>query len=122
MVFGNVGSMVAFRVGAADAYNIEQEFTPIFKANDIINLGVREFYVKMSVNGALRDPFSGYTLTVPEVKKDLSQEIMRLSRERYGTPRKEAERMIEVLDKGGEEYMDEITPMPGEEDFTAPLV
>lgn len=122
MVFGNVGSMIAFRVGAADAYNLEQEFTPIFKANDIINLGVREFYLKMSIDGALRDPFSGYTLSIPEVKNDLTHEIIRRSRERYGTPRAEVEKTIEMLDKGGEEYLDEDQKMPGEETFTAPLV
>jgi hypothetical protein len=123
MVFGNVGSMMSFRVGAADAYNLEQEFTPIFKANDIINLGVREFYLKMSIDGALRDPFSGYTLTIPEAKEDLTHEIIKRSREKYGMPRAEAERLIEVLDKGGEEYMDdEDQEMPGEETFTAPLV
>ena len=115
--------MIAFRVGAEDAFNLEREFTPVFKANDIINLGVREFYVKMSIDGELRDPFSGRTLTVPEPTHDLTHKIIELSREKYSRPRAEVEEMIKMLDKGGEEYADEEeTQMPGEEKFSAPLV
>lgn len=122
MVFGNVGSMISFRVGAEDAFNLEREFVPVFKANDIINLGVREFYVKMTIEGKLRDPFSGYTLSVPKVTHDLSDQIVKYSRETYGKSRAEVEYMIDAMDKGGEEYMDEKQVMPGEEKFTAPLV
>lgn len=57
-VFGNVGSMVSFRVGAEDARVLAEEYNPIFTERDIINLGVREFYVKMSVNGEIREAFS----------------------------------------------------------------
>jgi len=122
MVFGNIGSMISFRVGADDAFNLEREFTPVFKANDIINLGVREFYVKMTIDGKLRDPFSGYTLTIPKVTNDLSDKIIQQSREKYGKPRAEVEKMIEMMDKGGEEYADEEQVMPGEDKFSAPLV
>jgi hypothetical protein len=122
MVFGNIGSMIAFRVGAEDAFNLEREFVPVFKANDIINLGVREFYVKMTIDGKLRDPFSGFTLTIPKPAHDLSDKIIKFSREKYGMARTEVERMIEVMDKGGEEYADEKQVMPGEEKFTPPLV
>jgi hypothetical protein len=122
MVFGNIGSMISFRVGAEDAFNLEREFVPVFKANDIINLGVREFYVKMTIEGKLRDPFSGYTLAVPKVTHDLSDQIIKYSRETYGKSRVEVEKTIEVMDKGGEEYANEKQVMPGEEKFSAPLV
>ncbi len=122
MVFGNIGSMISFRVGAEDAFNLEREFVPVFKANDIINLGVREFYVKMTIDGKLRDPFSGYTLSVPKVTHDLSDKIIQYSRTTYGSPRAGVEKMIALMDKGGEEYADEVQVMPGEEKFSAPLV
>jgi len=128
MVFGNIGSMISFRVGADDAFNLEREFTPIFKANDIINLGVREFYVKMTIDGKLRDPFSGYTLTVPKVTHDLSDKIIQNSRETYGMPRAEVEKMIDQMEKGYEEDDQDdsgdggTTNSLGEEKFSAPLV
>ncbi|MBT3864481.1 DUF87 domain-containing protein [Candidatus Peregrinibacteria bacterium] len=127
MVFGNVGSMISFRVGAEDAFNLEREYTPVFKANDMINLGVREFYVKMTIEGKLRDPFSGYTLDVPKPVNDLSSEIIEYSRKTYGKPRNEVEAMIEQMEKGYEKDGSATTDedeqvMPGEENFSAPLV
>ena len=128
MVFGNIGSMIAFRVGAEDAFNLEREFVPVFKANDIINLGVREFYVKMTIDGKLRDPFSGYTLTVPKVTHDLSDKIIQHSREMYGLPRAEVEKMIDQMEKGYEEDDQDdsgdegTTNSLGEEKFSTPLV
>lgn len=120
-VFGNIGSIIAFRVGAEDAFNLEKEFTPVFKANDMINLGVREFYVKMTIDGKLRDPFSGFTLDVPKPDQNVSAKIIEHSRKTYGRPRVEVEKMINMMDKGGEEYADE-KPNTGDEKFSAPLV
>lgn len=125
MVFGNVGSMISFRVGAEDAFNLEREFTPVLKANDIINLGVREFYVKMTIDGKLRDPFSGYTLAVPKVTNDLSAQIIENSRKTYGMPKDEVAKLIEAMDKGdGATYTPEAGTANslGEEKFSAPLV
>ena len=98
-VFGNIGSMVSFRVGAEDAAILEGEFTPVFKVRDIINLGVREFYTKMSVNGELREAFSGRTLSVPPVTNDLTQEIIAASRAKYCTPRAEVEDILARWDE-----------------------
>ena len=36
--------------------------TPVFKAKDMLNLGVREFYIKMTIDGGVADPFSAETL------------------------------------------------------------
>lgn len=93
-VFGNVGSMVSFRVGAEDAAILAEEYNPIFKERDIINLGVREFYTKMSVNGELREAFSGRTLNAPKVVHDYTKEIIEASRRKYCTPRKAVEEML----------------------------
>lgn len=98
-VFGNVGSMVSFRVGADDAAVLEGEYTPVFKVRDIINLGVREFYTKMSVNGELREAFSGKTLGVPPVTNDLTAEIIASSRAKYCAPKTEVEDMMQKWDE-----------------------
>lgn len=122
-VFGNVGSIITFRVGADDAYALEKEFTPVFKANDIINLAVREFYVKMIIDGHLRDPFSAKTLDVPPVTNDLSKKIIEMSRKKYGLPKAEVEALIDKFDKdrlGGSDSGP--SGLPEDEKFTAPVV
>ncbi len=99
-VFGNVGSMISFRVGAEDAAILAEEYNPVFKERDIINLGVREFYIKMSVNGELREAFSGRTLDAPKQQKDYTQEIIAESRKKYCLPRADAEALLKRWDEG----------------------
>jgi len=101
-VFGNVGSIVNFRVGADDAGLLAEEYTPIFKARDIINLGVREFYCKMSVDGEIREAFSGKTLTVPKMSGEFVQEIINNSRRNFCANREEVEKVLNKWDEAGE--------------------
>ncbi len=101
-VFGNVGSMISFRVGSEDAGILSNEYTPIFKERDIINLGVREFYCKMSINGEIREAFSGRTVDVPKITDHFGKEILDYTREKWCTPRKEVEVMLNKWDEAGE--------------------
>ena len=118
-VFGNVGSIISFRVGAEDAVILEKEYTPKFTVRDIINLGVREFYVKMSVNGQIRDAFSGYTVDVPKPNKNIGAEIRDLSRQKYARPLAEVNEILKKWEEGGSE---ESGPSATEEKFTEPLI
>lgn len=120
-VFGNVGSIVSFRVGSDDAAHLAQEFNPVFTERDIINLGVRDFYVKMSVNGETREAFSGRTLTTPEVKEHFANEILANSRQKYCTPKVEVERVLGKWDEAGE--FDEGNLAPDyEQPFEEPII
>ncbi len=101
-VFGNVGSIVSFRVGAEDAVKLAEEYTPIFSVRDIINLGVREFYLKMSINGELSEAFSGSTMEMNFPKDDLSKEIIAASRKQFCTPRKQVEELLNEWDESGQ--------------------
>jgi len=118
-VFGNVGSMLSFRVGAEDAVVLENEYTPIFKVRDIINLAVRDFYTKMSVNGEVRKPFSGRTLDVVNPPDDYTADIIAQSREKYATPVADVENMLSRWDESGEFDM---KPGDANEDFEEPLI
>lgn len=100
-VFGNVGSMVSFRVGAEDATVLANEYNPRFKERDIINLGVREMYLKLSINGEIRDAFSAHTMSVPKPANDISSEIRDLSRQKYCLPRADVEKILTTWDEGG---------------------
>ncbi len=84
-VFGNVGTMVSFRVGAADAEDLELEFTPEFLQNDLIRLANRDIYIKLMIDGITSRPFSARTITIPPIPKDdkKREEMIRISRSKY---------------------------------------
>ncbi len=95
-VLGNVGSIISFRVGGDDAVKLKPEFAPIFDVKDMINLGVGEFYIKMTIDGESYDPFSAETLRVlPATHRSYRKEILDASRRKYAIPAGEAQRLIE---------------------------
>ncbi|MDD5041181.1 MAG: type IV secretion system DNA-binding domain-containing protein [Candidatus Peribacteraceae bacterium] len=121
-VFGNVGSMISFRVGAEDAAVLEKEYEPIFKERDIINLGVREFYIKMSVKGEIREAFSGRTVDVPKAKEDHTREIIDRSRAKYCNPKKKVEEMLRKWDEAAAAPPKEDEVSSVEEKFEEPII
>ncbi|MDO8585366.1 MAG: type IV secretion system DNA-binding domain-containing protein [bacterium] len=92
-VFGNVGTMIIFRVGAADAEFLENEFEPEFVIQDIVNLPNYRIYLKLMVDGITVRPFSAMTLppfkTTTEAVK--VGDVIAMSRERYARPAVEVE-------------------------------
>ncbi len=88
-VFGNVGTMVVFRVGAADAEFLEQEFTPELTQEDIVNLPNYTIYIKLMVDGVTSRPFSARTLPPFRVESSarMEVEVTEESRKRYAKPR-----------------------------------
>ncbi len=94
-VFGNVGSMVVFRVGAADAEYLETEFEPAFTPTDIVNLPKYNVILKLMINGVSSDPFSASTIPVnDEWYTGNSEKVMKVSRERYANNKDEVEEKI----------------------------
>jgi len=95
-VFGNVGTIVSFRVGAADAEFLEFEFTPEFLQNDLINLPNYNIYIKLMIDGITSRPFSAKTLPPAPVDRENKkrEEIIRISRENYSRKQNDAEREI----------------------------
>jgi len=95
-VFGNVGTIVTFRVGAEDAEFLEKEFTPEFLAPDFVNLGKYHIYVKLMIDGITGRPFSAETMPPPVLpfttpEESNQDEIIALGREKYATPRQSVE-------------------------------
>jgi len=93
-IFGNVGTVISFRVGVEDARHLAGEFHPVFGANDLINLPNYHIYLKLMIDGATSQPFSAITLPPPERVMSYKEEVIRLSRERYSRLRGEVEREI----------------------------
>jgi len=86
-VFGNVGTMVSFRVGAGDAEFLEQEFTPEFLQNDLIRLPNYNIYLKLMIDGITSRPFSAKTIAPDPVDNDSKkrEEIIKISRAKYAS-------------------------------------
>ncbi|MBI2550922.1 type IV secretion system DNA-binding domain-containing protein [Candidatus Uhrbacteria bacterium] len=93
-VFGNVGTMVTFRVGGPDATYMEKEFTPRFLIEDIINIPKYNVYLKLLINGVTSQPFSALMLPPIQDRTGSSEKVIRVSRERYARPRQEIEEKI----------------------------
>lgn len=95
-VFGNIGNLISFRVGGQDANTVANEFKPQVAPEDLLNLGLREFYCKISVDGEVQEPFSGRTLDVirPSVRDSSIQECLAHSRKHYSLPIEKAEEQL----------------------------
>jgi hypothetical protein len=94
-VFGNVGTMIVFRVGAYDAELFEKEFAPQFTAEDIVNLGQYQIYLKLMIDGVGSQPFSGRNL--PPIKPpslSFRKEIVESSRRQFAKTREQVEKDI----------------------------
>ena len=95
-IFGNVGTMISFRVGSEDAKYLAREFAPAFEETDFVNLPNYHIYLKLMIDGVTSQPFSAVTLPLPEHGISKSDVIIDESRRRYARLRKEVEQDILV--------------------------
>lgn len=93
-VFGNVGNMVVFRVGAEDAEFLESQFTPIFKASDIMKIENRNAYAKILINGKPVSPFNLEMLPPPTGHSEIVEQLKSLSYLKFGKDRKSVDDAI----------------------------
>lgn len=115
-VFGNVGTLICFRVGAADAERLVLEFTPFFTEEDLVNLPAFAIYLKLMIDGVSSDPFSAATL--PPLFEDYRtgnrEKVIKVSRERYSNSRAEVEDKINRW--SGFEFSDKLGDINSEKD------
>ena len=96
-VFGNVGTMAVFRVGAYDAEFLEKEFAPSITAEDLVNLGIYQIYLKLMIDGVTSSPFSA--VTIPPIERgpqSFREQVIESSRRAYARPRAVVEEEIKV--------------------------
>lgn len=87
-VFGNVGTMITFRVGATDAEFLEKEFSPYFTAEDLVSLGMYQVYLKLMIDGVSSKPFSARTMKpIPEDMINYRDDIIETSRKQFSMSR-----------------------------------
>lgn len=93
-VFGNVGSMAAFRIGSDDAHFLEPQFAPVFEAKDLMNVPNYNAFIRMLADGIPAKPFSMATLPPIHSDQDQVARLIAESAARYGRPREEVEAEI----------------------------
>lgn len=93
-VFGNVGTMISFRVSADDSPILVKQFEPQFEANDLLQMANRNFIVNMVINGEKAPAFSAKTLNLPPPQDDNTGRIIQYTRETYSRSREDIEKDI----------------------------
>ena len=95
-VQGNVGTLVVFRVGAADAEVLVKEFEPQYTEEDLVNLPKYNFYIKLMIDGVASQPFSATGLMPKTIAEENgnTDKVIKVSRERYANSKEEVEEQI----------------------------
>lgn len=94
-IFGNVGTIISFRIGAEDAEHLAKEFHPIFNEDDFVNLPRYSMYLKLMIDGATSKPFSAIALPPKETTHSYKREIINYSRMKHGKPIEIVEEQIQ---------------------------
>ena len=99
-VFGNVSNLICFRVGAEDAAAVAEELKPRFGSSDLLNLPLRQFYIKMSINGEVQEAFSASTIDLDSSSHaaNNSEECLAHSRASYAIPLAQAEEQLAIAE------------------------
>ena len=87
-VFGNVGTLIVFRVGPFDAEVLETVFDPTFTPEDLVGLGIGQIYLTLMIDGVGSKPFSAET--IPPIEKpsiSYRNDVIQSSRDQYGRDR-----------------------------------
>ena len=94
-VFGNVGTIMSFRVGAEDADFLQKQFEPVFSAQDLINIDNFNLYLKLMADGQISKPFNIKTYSPTPPDKERAGKIKEYCSLKYGRDRNIVEREIE---------------------------
>ena len=100
-VFGNVGTMVSFRIGPGDSTVLGRYFEPVFEAIDLTKLHNQNIFISMIIDGEKAPPFSASTLRMPDPENDLTQRIIEMTRERFASSREAVDADIRTRTAGG---------------------
>ncbi|MDD4122854.1 MAG: TraM recognition domain-containing protein [Candidatus Pacebacteria bacterium] len=96
-IFGNVGNIISFRVGNEDAEYLAKYFTPVFEANDLMNIDNRNAYSKIMINGQPTRPFNIKTIKPDDTDDEYLNEIKKYAIDNYLINKKQAEVNIQNL-------------------------
>ena len=96
-VFGNVGTMLSFRVSADDAPILAKQFEPQFEPLDLLQMHNRNFVINMVIGGEKSPAFSARTLELPPPQTDNTGRIIENTRRNYSRSRADVEAAIDAV-------------------------
>jgi hypothetical protein len=94
-VFGNVGSIISFRSSADDARTMARYFEPKFEEHDLVHMHNRNFVISMTIAGEKVQAFSAFSLNLPQLTTDYSDQIIAQSRATYAITRSSVETFVQ---------------------------
>lgn len=96
-VFGNVGTMMNFKVGAEDAEYFEKEYSPVLSQQDILGIANYKAYIKLNINNTTSRPFSLETIWDPDGRNyKIAEIIKKYARMKYGRKKEFVDAEIEA--------------------------
>ncbi len=95
-VFGNVGTMLSFKVGADDAEYLAKEYAPTLSQQDIMGIANYKAYIKLNINNTTSRPFSIESIWDPVENKKLADVLKKYSRMKYARKRMFVDQEIEA--------------------------
>lgn len=110
-VFGNVGTMISFRVSADDAPILSKQFEPQFESNDLLQMHNRNFVINMVINGEKSPAFSARTLELPPPQTDNTGRIIENTRRSYSKSRTEVEEAISAIIQPPQQFQPKKPPV-----------
>lgn len=111
-VFGNVGTMISFRVSADDAPILAKQFEPNFESIDLLQMHNRNFVINMVIGGEKTPAFSARSLELPPSQADNTPYIIEHSRRMYSKSREDVEREISDIIMPNRNQKKQATPQP----------
>ena len=93
-VFGNVGTIISFRIGPEDAEFLAKQFIPVFNEQDLINIDNYNAYAKLMISGTISQGFNMAAYPPTEGNLETGKRIKEISRLKYGQDREEIEKEI----------------------------
>ena len=83
-VFGNIGTLLSFNVGAKDSQLLQQEFGASVEAEDLTTLDKFQLFTRLAIDNVTSSTFTAYSLPLPKNKSSHQEKIIEQSRKRYG--------------------------------------
>jgi len=82
-ILGNAGTLIAFLLGAEDAFILEKEFGEIFTQKNLVGLSNFQVIIKLAIDNLTSRPFFAYTLPLPKSVNQNREKVIKVSQERY---------------------------------------
>ena len=119
-VFGNVGTMISFRVSADDAPILAKQFEPNFESIDLLQMHNRNFVINMVIGGEKTPAFSARSLELPPSQADNTPHIIEHSRRMYSKSREDVEREISAIIMPKRNQKKQAAPQPNPQNNSQP--